>query len=638
MLGRIVVIFACCAVALPLLAADELWEWVTPLPQGHDLGAAAIGNGVRVAVGGQGTVITSSDAIEWRMSHTGEGYWLMDVVWGNGLFIAVGGRTMSEFGPPPFGVVLSSGDGFNWVERHSTDELSLEAVAWTGSRFVAVGVGNEVLLSSDGLSWSEQQIASDAWTMSDLAWNGSMLVAVGSDNVFAFGRHSYFTSEGGVAWHVQNFECEYCDPKSIAAVGGRFVAVGSWLKALVSDDGMTWNEAPYGTSDSLNRIVPGGDEFLAVGYGAVGTSPDGYAWSIEELTTESPVRGLAWGGDGYLAVGDEGFMMSSPEGSEWTQLSTRSFDRGGYREISELAKGGSTIVGVGAEIITGEHGTEWVQRSSPGDSGPTSVIRTSSAFWAAGANGVIRSIDGVHWAQMLVDHDIRLFDIVWNGSLFVAVGWNPSSDDQRKLVLTSQDGHEWSYQWFDLEDHLFTVGWTGSQFVAAGGGAYYLTSTDGVDWQQHTQAEDLTLTDMAWNGDRLVAVGDRWGAGGVIRSTKDGTHWVESALPEDDVSSFDDVTWIGTHFVAVSRSSGDLIFTSVDGLIWSSETTSTGVRPVSVVGDDRSLYVTGRGLSIIRRTEPLQDPAPYRRPDRRVSPLVDSARASVPIPRKTLLR
>ena len=412
--------------------------------------------------------------------------------------------------------------------------------------------------------------------------------------------------------------------------------VGSWQKALVSDDGMTWNEAPYGTSDSLECIVSGGDQFLATGYGVVGTSLDGYAWSVEDQPTESPVRGLAWGG-GYLAVGDDGFMMSSPEGLEWTQLSAKSFDLSGSWEINELAKGGSMIVGVGEVglIITSRHGTEWVQRSSPAESELHSVIWTGSAFWTAGSNGVLRSIDGVHWVQMLLDYDLRLFDIVWNGSLFVAVGRQSrlvdDSIETRDVVLTSPDGHDWVGRLFDLDENLFTVGWTGSQFVAAGSGSYYLTSPDGMTWQQRTQAEDLTLTDMAWNGDRLVAVGGRWGVGGLIRSTEDGTHWVESALPEDDVSSFDDVTWTGTHFVAVSRSSGDVIFTSTDGLSWSSETTGTGVWPVSVVGDDRSLYVTGRGLSIIRRTEPLQDLEQPRRPDRRVSPIVEKVRAAAQI-------
>jgi hypothetical protein len=273
---RVLTVLFCCLVALPVSAADELWEWVTPWPQGHSLYAAAAGNGVTVAVGANGTVITSTDGVEWRAGHSGEDYRLSDVVWANGIFVAVGGRTISEFGPPPFGVVLTSSDGISWVERHRTDAVSLEAVVRTGSQFVAVGVGNAVLLSSDSLSWSEQHISSDAWTMTDLAWNGSKLVAVGQDNILAFGRPSYFTSDDGEAWEVQNCECEYCCPYSIAAIGGRFVVVGPWRMAQVSDDGMTWTEAPYESPTELDRIVAGGEGFLAIGRNIVGASPDGY--------------------------------------------------------------------------------------------------------------------------------------------------------------------------------------------------------------------------------------------------------------------------------------------------------------------------------------------------------------------------
>jgi photosystem II stability/assembly factor-like uncharacterized protein len=224
---------------------------------------------------------------------------------------------------------------------------------------------------------------------------------------------------------------------------------------------------------------------------------------------------------------------------------------------------------------------------------------------------------------MLLDYDIRLYDIVSNGSLFVAVGRNPSGSDGRKLILTSPNGLDWSYKWFDQEDLFFTVGWTGSRFVVAGNGSQYLTSTDGVAWEQHAQTEDLELRDMEWNGDRLVAVGSA-GRGGVIRSTEDGIHWVESTLPEG-VADFDDVTWTGTHFVAVSQSSGDVIFTSPDGILWSSETTGTGVGPVSAVGNARDLFVTGRGLKIIRRTESLQGPA-LRRSGNRMSPGDDASK------------
>jgi hypothetical protein len=603
---RILPLLVAVLVALPTAAEEPLWEWVTPWPQGHDLYAAAAGNGVTVAVGRGGTVITSTDGVEWRTSHTGAGYRLSDVVWGNGLFVVVGGESGEEFSPG-LGVILTSDDGVNWVERHREDYLTLNAVVWTGAQFVAVGIGDRALLSSDGLNWSEIDLGGSQFIW-DLAWNGSQLVALGRRGYFG-GPPTFFTSENGEVWQQFTIEREYA-PESIAASGGRFVAVGSEHDALVSDDGLTWTVSPYESPRELDNVVDGGVHFLAVGNDVVGTSLDGYTWSIEERATESRVHGLAWLGDGYLAVGEDGFMMSSPDGSVWTQFSEKAFDHTGTWEIDELAMGGSSIIGVGAGIVSGRHGTEWSWQPAPSDVSPVSVIWNGSAFWAAGSNGVIRSFDGIHWEQRLLDSNLRLVDIVWNGSLFVAV-----SGDR---VVTSSDGHDWSIHYIGGNGNLHTVGWTGSEFVAAGGGSMYLISSGGVEWRPHPQAEDLYLADMAWNGDRLVAVGGRSEVGGVIRSTVDGLNWMESALPEDDVSSFDDVTWTGTHFVAVSRSSGDIVFTSTDGLSWTSETTGTGVGPVSVVGDYRSLYITGRGLSIIRRTTPLADTPLPRRPDRRV--------------------
>jgi hypothetical protein len=627
MVCRVVVVLVSCLLALPVVAGDGLWEWVTPLPQGHSLLAAAFGNGVVVAVGAKGTVITSTDGDDWTITRTGADCSLRDVVWGNGRFVAVGSYSGWEFNPV-LGVILTSDNGVDWIERYRTESQTVDAVVWTGSRFVAVGVADKVLLSSDGTSWSEQPTGSEAWTMTDLAWNGSMLAAIGSDNVPWFGHHSYFTSENGEEWALYPLNRDFA-PESVAAAGGRFVAVGSEHDVLVSDDGLTWTAAPYESPSRLEVIVDGGDQFLATGRDVVATSPDGYVWTIEDLSTESQISGLAWSGDGYLAVGEDGFLMSSPEGFEWTQLSENSLDLTGSWEINELAMNASTIVGVGdgAVIITGNHSTEWVRRYSPANFELTGVIWAGSAFWTVGRERIMRSTDGVHWAEMLFDPGIYLFDIEWNGSVFVAVGMNASHTQAQKLILTSADGHEWSGRWFDIEDHFFTVGWTGSDFVAAGRGSIYLTSADGLNWEQQTMPEGVTLLDMTWNGDRLVAVGGRSDSGGVVFSTGDGTGWLESVLPEPAPSWFEDVTWTGTHFVAVSRSSGDVIFYSPDGIIWSSETTGTGVWPVSVVGDEHNLYVTGRGLDIIRRTAPLADPEPPRRSGRRVSPAPAKARA-----------
>jgi len=626
-IGRITTLLVCCLLVLPVSAEDELWEWVTPLPQGHSLSIAAIGNGVRVAVGEQGTVIASTDGIEWRTSQTGADYWLSDVVWANGLFVAVGGEGGPEFSPGT-GVVLTSVDGFDWVERYSTTGLTMTSVVWTGSRFVAVGIGHGVLLSSDGLSWSKQESQVPDYVV-PLAWNGSLLVALGRDGYF-LGDFVYFTSVDGEEWQQFAFEGDFW-PYSIAALGSRFVVLGRDNSAMVSDDGMTWTEVSYESPKELEGIVAGGDRFLATGRGVVGTSFDGFVWSIEEHPAARGYR-IAWLGDGYLAVGRDGFMMSSPEGSVWNQLSEKSFDLGGSREINELATNGSTIVGVGegSVIITGKHGTEWVRRSSPVSWGElNSVIWAGSAFWAVGSPGIFRSNDGVHWwVEMSLDPDVTLYDIVWSGSLYVAVGRDPTPIGFRKSVVTSRDGHEWTYHEILFPVPLHAVAWIGSRFVAAGDGDLFLTSTDGEIWQQHSWPDSRDVRDMAWSGNRLVAVGGRWGVGGFILSTTDGIHWVECELPIESAKDLDDVTWTGTHFVAVSRSSSDVIFTSPNGLDWLSETTGTGVGPVSVVGDERSLFVTGRGLQIIRRTKPLADPKPPRRPARRVAPVGDKARVA----------
>ena len=559
---------------------------------------------------------------------TGSEYGLRDVTWANGLFVAVGGESGEEFSPGP-GVILTSNDGINWFERHREDYLTLNAVVWTGTRFVAVGIGDRALLSSDGLNWSEIQF-DDSEYMWDLAWNGSRLVAIGRDGYFG-GPPSYFMSENGEEWLQSRFDRDYA-PSSIAAFDGRFVTVGSEHDALVSDDGQTWTVVPYESSRELRVIVDGDDRFLATGNGVVGSSLDGYVWSIEDQPMESLVYGLDWLGDGYLAVGEDGFMMSSPDGWEWTQLSGKSFELGGSWEINELATNGSTIVGVGegSLIITGKHGTEWVRQYAPVSWGELNTeLGAGSQFRAVGSPGIFRSDDGVHWgAELSLDPDLTLYDIVWNGSLYVAVGRDQVTIGGRRSVVTSRDGHEWTYHEILFPVPLHAVAWTGSRFVAAGDGDLFLTSTDGEVWEQHSWPDSRDVRDMAWSGDRLVAVGGRSGVGGFILSTTDGIDWVECELSSESVSDFDDVTWTGTHFVAVSRSSGDLIFTSPDGLDWSSETTGTGVWPVSVVGDERSLYSTGRGLQIIRRTSPLADPEPPRRSDRRVLPTGEKLRSA----------
>jgi hypothetical protein len=70
-----------------------------------------------------------------------------EVVYGNGMFVAVGG-----------GLIVSSIDGQEWTVEHAVAESTyLSGVTWNGSMFVAVG-SHWIFTSLDGKNWTGQNV------------------------------------------------------------------------------------------------------------------------------------------------------------------------------------------------------------------------------------------------------------------------------------------------------------------------------------------------------------------------------------------------------------------------------------------------------------------------------------------------
>ena len=600
------------------VVAEPLWEWVNPLPQGHSLRAAAAGNGVLVAAGLNGSIIASTDGISWKVGNGTTDHDLREVIWVNGQFVAAGGGFEGLYSR--FGVILTSADGFHWVERHRIDEFSIGGLAWGGGRFV-VTAGSTLLLSSDGERWTEETLGEEILALGDLVWDGSRFVAVGATSDET---QSIFTSEDGLTWQSQPVGCE-CYSVAITCGNGRYVVVGGTPAGdgtiLTSVDAVTWEEQSWEGSGKFYDVVFGHGEFLAVGdRGLVATSPDGHTWSFQDPPTDFDLWGVTEADSGYLAVGEDGFMMTSQDGTSWQVLSEDTLELYRLVEIHEIANKNGVAVGVGSAglIVRSVDGGPWLIGPAWTIGDYSSVRRIGSYFWAVGDHGVVRSPDGLDWELMLYDTDVRLFDVAWNGSVYVAVGWSLAPVEGEVAIVTSPDGLEWSYQRLDTGGAVLkAVRWTGSRFVAVGAYGIHLTSPDGFSWTQHPLDEHFSLRDMEWNGDRLVAVGKHSNTGRLILSSADGVIWQECLLPDIHGSDFFDVTWTGARFLAVSRPLGDVIFSSRDGIDWSTETTGTGLRLVSIGGDERMLHATGMGGRMIRRVQHL--PAP-RKPGRRVSP------------------
>src|SRR5215470_6955217 len=68
----------------------DTWTWRNPQPTGNILYGLAYGNGQFVAVGGAGTIVTSTDGTNWVLRESGSRYsFYGGVIYANGQFVAV---------------------------------------------------------------------------------------------------------------------------------------------------------------------------------------------------------------------------------------------------------------------------------------------------------------------------------------------------------------------------------------------------------------------------------------------------------------------------------------------------------------------------------------------------------------------
>lgn len=168
------------------IPSNPMWPW-----------GVAYGNGKYVLtpwVSGDGLVATSTDAVNWTSSSTGlantSSQWV-DVVYGNGKFVAVNNNT---------GSMMISSDGLSWQLKTDVPANKWTGIEFAADRFVAVsstGNDNRVVTSPDGLTWTQQISAAD-FTWNDITYGEGKFVAVassGAQRVMVSGPADFITPD-----------------------------------------------------------------------------------------------------------------------------------------------------------------------------------------------------------------------------------------------------------------------------------------------------------------------------------------------------------------------------------------------------------------------------------------------------------
>lgn len=212
-----------------------------------------------VAVGSEGTILTSSNRTTWTNRNSGVGSTeLHGVTYSEekNLFIAVG----------KLGTIIKSSDGINWttVRNSGEDFDELKRVIYVDNLglFIAVGYNSNILTSPDGTTWTSQNTPMTVGLLC-ICYSErlKLLVAIGDEG-------EVLTSYNGVIWvrQANSIEASY---RGIIYSDklGLFIAGGS--KVMASSDGVDWGRIDI--PNTVNDIIYSDkqDILIAVGNGGI---------------------------------------------------------------------------------------------------------------------------------------------------------------------------------------------------------------------------------------------------------------------------------------------------------------------------------------------------------------------------------
>ncbi|MBD2756292.1 T9SS type A sorting domain-containing protein [Spirosoma validum] len=292
---------------------------------------------------GLGATFATKAQSQWQQATSNTTQTLSDVVYDNGLWVAVGAN----------GTIVTSPDGVTWTPRTSNTIQSLSAAGFGAGQWIAVGANRTILTSSDGITWTPQS-STVAQNYSDIVYGAGVWVVTGDGGAM--------TSPDGVTWTAQNANPSQQISRALYAVSygaGLFVAVGENKKIVSSPDGITWtaqfaNLAGSGICGcfypTLYDITFGDGKFVTIGGygggGGVASSTDGINWTVGSGVQQS--SNIGYGAGSWLSFSLYGTIETSTNGLNWSLRYHP--DRRAYLYQANYGSGLWVAVGVQGQI------------------------------------------------------------------------------------------------------------------------------------------------------------------------------------------------------------------------------------------------------------------------------------------------
>jgi photosystem II stability/assembly factor-like uncharacterized protein len=514
------------------------------------LAVSANRGGNMVTTGGDGVILTSSDAGATWSNSGGTCGWLEGIAYGDRNTGAAVGFVYTPLGEYKTQIKYTSDAGKNWLTpRSNLSTYRLTGVSFADARIgIAVGDGyfssagsnyGVVFRTTDGgETWSEQL------RRGQFQFNGVSISAEGYGLVAGFEETSsagiiFRTTDWGLSWGYQSrapFKSLYCSanhgPESAMLAGSAGVIQRS------TDAGSTWADCSGPVRGTLNAV-----SFSDVNIGtAVGSYPDAQ-------------------GESHLWA-----LHTTDGGSSWVQMMKGI--AGQFHGIHFVDRSNGMIVGesnsgVGLIYHTTDGGNQWQLYLNYAMSKFNSVMLTSPTnAWIVGRDGACLQTTnrGLTWLPKAIGTTVELNDVFFR-------------DERRAIVVgdgvafhTSDGGEHWVNHAAGTGQSLFGVSYFDSNTgVAVGAAGTLLRTTDcGSYWASLTNSVTQTLRDVYVCSDGSgMAVGD---SGTIIGTVDRGLSWTR--LKSGTMRSLNSVYMQQSGFAVAVGDSGVILKSTDSGLTW----------------------------------------------------------------------
>jgi len=426
-----------------------------------DLFAVDQRGGLIVAVGEAGTIISSTDGVNWAAQNSGltavipvgnsmRKPHLRTITLGTNLMLATSAEINVEVvsadaitwapatSPVEFSSVTSSGlvfvatsirrggglyhstDAYTWIAvTGSTASSNNRTLSWDGAKFVAFGTG--LRTSLDAVTWTW---LNSTESLNHVANNGQYWLALSGDTAL--------TSSNALTWTTTNSQ----DPASVSDVasnGTRMVAVGRSVDGnaairVSTDNGLTWsNLTGLPRTAPLNRVVWSGTRFVAIGSNQILSSADGQTLQVQASAMNESFSDLVWTGSQFVIVVNAS-IQTSTDSITWAQHLVVTTPANPLQTANRL-----TAIAVSP--------TTWVLAATGSDNSTSNGWENSYTIFYTSTNNGLTWVAGSRFVEAAdktnnFNTPIYVNQMLWTGAQFVA--------SSSLGILHSTDGLSWS--------------------------------------------------------------------------------------------------------------------------------------------------------------------------------------------------